>query len=818
MTGVLSDVTVLDLSWGIAGPLAGMLLADHGAEVTKIEPPGGDPFRYLTGARVWNRGKRSAVLDLPAERDVLFALVDNADVLLESFAPGTTERLGIDDEALRGRNPRLVHCSITAYGRGTRHADRPGYDALVAARTGMQWEQRGWRGGVIARMAGGAPNLPELEPPEGCWDGTDRPGPLFSYSAWPSLAAAFLATTGISAALRAREVTGRGQWVETSLLQGVLIATWGGWQRAERPDAPGYDTWIFDSRTTRGLFECADGRWVCQWVPSPAFALGASEGDELCATDDTRAPRQDPTRLSPQPEEIVVLHHYYPLMAEAYRKFPARDWVELAEQVGIAMQPVRSPEEALADPWFLDDGCVAVVDDPELGPTRQVGVTYRLSACPTAVRGPAPAVGEHDHEVRAEAAAGGRSGRRRGRGANAGRSLRAPLDGIRVLDLGLAVAGPFGTQLLSDLGADVVKVNALHDWYWHSTHIAMACNRGKRSLAVNLKDPRGMEALLELVRRADVVQHNMRYEAARRLGVDYESLRAVNPALVYCHTRGFERGHREHLPGNDQAGAALAGVMWEDGGMGAGGRPMWSLTSLGDLGNGFLSAIGMIQALYHRDRTGEGQFVDTSIVNACLLNSSYAWLTDDGRAADRPHLDARQLGITALYRLYETADGWLCLAALTDSHWEHLCKALERGDLLGDPRYATAAGRLAHSTELWSTLEAVFATRTAADWFERLDAAGVPCEISDDTFALRVFDDPELIERGWVTSYEQGLVGRLEQAGLLIDFSETPGRIAGPPLVVGDSSRAILREIGYDDARIDALVAGGIVLDASPIA
>ena len=153
---------------------------------------------------------------------------------------------------------------------------------------------------MIARMTGGEPNLPELEPPDGCWDGTDRPGPLFPYSTWPSLAAAFLATAGISAALHAREVTGRGQWVETSLLQGVLIATWGGWQRAEHPEAPGYDTWIFDSRTTRGLFECADGQWVCQWVPNPAFALGASEGDELRVTDDTRAPRDDPTRITPE--------------------------------------------------------------------------------------------------------------------------------------------------------------------------------------------------------------------------------------------------------------------------------------------------------------------------------------------------------------------------------------------------------------------------------------------------------------------------------------------------------------------------------------
>ena len=160
------------------------------------------------------------------------------------------------------------------------------------------------------------------------------------------------------------------------------------------------------------------------------------------------------------------------------------------------------------------------------------------------------------------------------------------------------------------------------------------------------------------------------------------------------------------------------------------------------------------------------------------------------------------------------ADGWLCLAAITDAHWDHLCKALDRDDLHRDQRFATAPSALAHDAELWRTLEVTFAARAAAEWFELLDAAGVPCEISDDTFALGVFDDPELIERGWVTGYEQGLVGHLDQAGLLVDFSETPGRIAGPPLVVGDSTRDILREAGLPDERIDELVADGVVLEA----
>jgi crotonobetainyl-CoA:carnitine CoA-transferase CaiB-like acyl-CoA transferase len=320
-----------------------------------------------------------------------------------------------------------------------------------------------------------------------------------------------------------------------------------------------------------------------------------------------------------------------------------------------------------------------------------------------------------------------------------------------------------------------------------------------------------MEILHRLVARADIVQHNMRYEAATRLGVDYDSLREIKPDLIYCHTRGFDRS-RKGAPGNDQTAAALAGQCYEDGGTARGGRPLWSNTSLGDLGNGFLSAIGMLLALYHRDRTGEGQFVDTSILYACLLNTSYAWLAADGTAATRPRLDGQALRITALYGLYPTAEGWLCIAAVHDDDWRALARTLGRPDLAEDARFVDRAARMARDDELAALLEAEFAGRTAREWFAALDAAGVPVEVCDETFALGVFDDPELVERRWVTSYEQGLVGRLHQVGLGIDFSETPGRIAGPPLVVGDATREVLVDLGYSAAEIDALASAGTVL------
>jgi crotonobetainyl-CoA:carnitine CoA-transferase CaiB-like acyl-CoA transferase len=546
-----------------------------------------------------------------------------------------------------------------------------------------------------------------------------------------------------------------------------------------------FDSWILCSRSPKGHFECKDGRWIHNWVPNPRFMLTASAGDALSATAELKA-KNDPDRFGTAPGELLVMLHYQPQLAEAAKRFTADEWTRAAADAGMTIQPVRSPEEALADPLFLADGCVAEVEDDALGRIRIVGVPYRLDTSPGRIRAGAPRAGAHTAEVKAEAARLREAPPAPPPPPAAAGRLGAPLEGVTVLDLGLAIAGPYGTQLLADLGATVIKINALHDVYWHSNHIAYTANRGKKSIALNLKDPRAMAVLRELVARADVVQHNMRYDAAERLGVDWESLRRLNPRLVYCHTRGFETGPRERLPGNDQTGGCLAGVQYEDGGMARGGRPLWSFTSLGDTGNGFLSAIAIVQALAHRDRTGEGQFCTTSIVNAQLLVSSTAVARPDGTGFERPRVDAMQTGFSPRHRLYECAEGWLCVAAESDTQ----AGALRR--VLGAARD--------------EELEARFRTKSAAAWFAALDAAGVPVEIEDPEFALRLHDDAESQKRRLTVSYRHPFVGRLDQVGLIFGLSDTPGRIQGPPLVVGQHTRELLRELGYSDAQVDAAV------------
>ena len=792
MAGVLDGIKVLDLSWGIAGPMTGMLLADHGADVTRIERPQGDPFADMLGYKVWHRGKKNAVLDFRTVGDLgLFKkLVADADVLIESMTPGKMKEFGLDYEQLAKINPKLIYCSITGYGDDD---NRPGYDALVAATSGLQYEQRGWAEGALNHMAGlEDPFAGAVEIDPNHVQGANREGPLHVASKWPSLGAFFSALTGISAALFARERTGRGQKVSTSLQQGAMACGSGAWQRAEDIDAQGFNTWIMGSASPKGHFKCADGKWLHNWVPNPRFILEASKSDTLDASPDLSV-QNDPDRFGIGPEELLVMAHYQPILADAVKKFNCDDWVKAAADGNMTMQPCRSIEESLTDPLLIADNCVTTVDDPELGPINQVGITYRLTNSQGAVQGPTRASGADTEAVKAYAAV---LPEPNVQSVPAKPTGKGPLDGIRVLDLGLAIAGPFGCQLLADMGAEVIKMNTLWDDYWHRCHIAYMANRGKKSFAVMLKNPKGMEALKKVIATCDVVQHNMRYPATERLGLDYDSLKEEFPHLIYCHSRGFEEGPRKNLPGNDQTGACLAGIQHEDGALYAGGdtHPLWSLTSLGDTGNGFLTAVGICNALMERERTGKGQFVDTSIVNACLLNTSYAVAKPDGSAVERERLNADQTGYGDYYRLYKCADGvWIQVAAITDDHKAGL---------------DTVAG---------TDKIASFKAAPSEIQMKALMSAGVPAAISDPEASRKLYENEDYKAKNWTAEYHHPYVGKLEQIGLTYNLSDTPGVIGSTPLIVGDCTKAILEEVGYSEDEILAMAHETAILCDPPL-
>jgi len=763
-SAVYAGLQVLDLTNGIAGPMVTMLLADNGATVTRLVRPGSDPDALSgTGARVWNRSKRTIELDIStaAGRAELDRLAADADIVVDSLSIDAAQRADLD--RLTSDNPRLIHLSITAYGDHPDHRHRPGIDALVMARTGMLYDQKGRRGTVMEYINGRPGPHPDFDAPDGMQRGTARPGPIMPRTTWPSVGAMYAASVAIAAALRARQVTGRGQRVRTSLLHGALLANGLNWQRVENPDAPLYWMWPLDSRAIEGLYECADGRWVHHWTVRPRWVLSAAEGDSLAEVSLDTAYRDDPDRLGMGGDDLLTGMILEPLLAEAFRKFPSAEWIAAAEKAGVGMALVRSPAEALADPSFLAAGCVVETDDAEFGPIRHVGRVLEFEG--GAAAGETGPLAEH-------------SG-----------TLDHPLQGLRVIDLGLGVAGPFTGRILADLGADVIKVHALHDTFWTGTHMGLGTNRGKRSISLNLKEKRGREALERLIATADVVTTNWRPGAAARLGLDWDTLHARYPRLVWCNTRGFEHGPRSDLPGTDQTAAALTGTEWEDGACAAGNPPLWSRSNMGDTGNALLAAVAITAALYQRDRTGVGQAVGTSIVNAGLLHTSYAWLDAKGSSAAYGSMDADQYGL-AHYRIYAcAANSYVVVAALDDAARAAL---------------AATAGAPADDGQALAT---AFAQRSASEWFAALDAAGVPVEVVDEQFCRTIFDDDHARQRGLIVETSAYGVGRFEDPGAPFEFSQTPTVIQRGPCVCGEHTTELLTEAGFDGPAIEAMIA-----------
>ena len=779
MPGALEDLRIVDLTTGLAGPLATMTLSDHGADVIKVEPPRGDPQRSYIGSVVTNRGKRSVVLNLDAgaDRDRLLELVDTADVLVESFVPGYLAERGLDYTTVATERPSLVYCSLTGYPRTTEAATRPAIDLLVQARSGMQYEQPGF-----------------------------REGPIFLHAPLPSIAASYFVVEGILAALYAREITGRGQWVETSLYQGVLSFTTQLWQDVEHRVEP----WVEIGREPRpNIYECADGLWV------HSMHMAGGRGKDRSVLWDILGvhPRDigvDPQvamdsramMTNPKMREAVD-----DLVREAIRRIPRQRLLDEFWANEIAIAPVRDAHESLEDEQVVNNGMSVEVDDPTIGAVRQVGTAFRLHGAPApAVHGPQPALGQHSDEVFGALA----DDARRARDARpAKRSIDHALEGIKILDIGNFLAGPFGPMLLGDLGATVYKLESPEgDQMRHVTQPFNGCQRGKLDVVVDLKTDEGREIAQRLIREVDVVHHNMRPGVAERLGIDYETAKRLNPTIIYCHTTMWGNdGPRATWPGFDQLAQASCGLELELGGVGNG--PNWYRFGMCDQGCAVQSVLAVLMALYWRERTGEGQRVDSSIINAGVYFNTDAWIGPDGWS-ERPRTDRHQTGLGPLYRLYETSDGWLALACLGQSHWAALAKVVH--GLEGDDRFADTAARRANADALADVLGGFLATRTTQDAFDLLDGAGVPVEQAREDAVRTWFTQPDFVDAGLVADYRHPTYGRFRQFGHLVNMSETPGRIVAPPPLLGEHSRQVLEELGYSAEEIDQLRARRVTL------
>lgn len=392
-----------------------------------------------------------------------------------------------------------------------------------------------------------------------------------------------------------------------------------------------------------------------------------------------------------------------------------------------------------------------------------------------------------------------------------------PLTGLVVLDLTQNVAGPFCTQILGDLGADVVKVErpgrgdearawAPPAWGPEGT-VYLALNRNKRSLALDLKAPEARPVLDRLIRRADVLVESFRAGGAAALGVGPETARAANPRLVYCSVTAFgTRGPLRDLPGYDPMMQAYAGIMSLTGYPGQ--PPTRAGTSIVDMGTGMWAALAVLAALRERDRTGQGGEVTTA-----LFDTAVAWIPYQlmGYLATG-HVPERMGSATAMivpYEAFPTADGSLMIAAPTDVLFRRLCDTLERPDLGADPRFADNPGRVRHRAALVPALQAATREHATATLLERLRAAGVTCAPIQSLD--QVAADPQTKASEMLTPTPHPAIPDLYTVALPVRWDGARPAPRRPPPRIGEHTTEILAELGFTDAEIEALRARGVV-------
>lgn len=398
-------------------------------------------------------------------------------------------------------------------------------------------------------------------------------------------------------------------------------------------------------------------------------------------------------------------------------------------------------------------------------------------------------------------------------------SPHRPLDGITILDLTVMTAGPVGTMLLGDFGADVIKVEepatgdlarGLGTLFVEGESVQfLSQNRNKRSVRLDLKAPAGREVFLRLAAKADVVVENFRPCTVDRLGIGYEAVKAVNPRIIYASVSAFgQSGPYAGWPANDPIVQAVAGLMDMTGE--ADGRPVRVGAPLPDFGAAAMLAFGISAALLHRERHGEGQRLDTSLLGATL----FATIPRDGEAVRSGHAPER-LGsghpTMVPYRNYQGSDGrYFFAAAFTPKFWQNLCAALERPDLPTDPRFADNRARTANREALDAILEEIFTSRPAQHWVERLSARDVPCALVQD-YHTALTQDPQVRHNGAVLHFEHPLAGPMTNIANPVNLHGSPAEVRRPPPVLGQHTEEVLREKGFSAEEVARLLHEGTV-------
>lgn len=752
MTGsaamALAGIRVVEVATGLAAPVATRLIAEAGADVVKVERLGGDPARLRgpAGFASWNRSKRSVVLDLdsPAGVDGLHQLIDRADVLVHDLPAAEARMLGLDPASVAARHPGVVVGSVPSYPVGHPLADRPVSDSLVQAAEGLMDEQQG-----------------------------HRDGPVFVRLPYSSWSAAYLLATGVVARLVQRERTGRVLPIATSLFQGALSTASLYWQRWERlPETLSRHTLPkIDPDATLSIFECSDHRYVQLagavggWIESAPVLEALALMDRVDLSD------------------VGVTRANHDQWDEVFRQHSSQWWSDILAENDVPCMIVRELGECFTTDQAIVNDYVVEVDDPEVGRALQAGPTVHTTPR-SQVANPAPLLGSTEVADVLDGWSSPQQVGTTGRVTDAADAL--PLAGLRGLDFGTVVAGPFGAQCLADLGADVIKVEPLSGDRGRQLTQFAGCHRGKRAISIDLKSPAARPVLDALLASSDIVLHNMRLGPAARLGLDGPGLRAVNPSIVFSHVSAYgPEGEMAPLPGYDPTAQAFTG--WEHAIAGEGMAPIWLRSSVFDVHAGLASAFGAVVSLLQRERTGTPGEAATSLL-AVGITAASELVVDPvtGTQSAIETLTADQTGLSDEHRIYQLADGWIAVAALSDT---------ERAAF----RVLVGSGSPAED----------LAGRGVADTLARLDELGVPAApVRLDQ--LDDFHENQLHQELGVSRHLQtDGFGRIDVVGGWWDFGRAPEDESIPTL--GQHTTQILEELGIVPETVEDLLANRVI-------
>lgn len=790
----LEGIRVVELGEGVSAAYASKLMGDLGADVVKIEPPGGDRARLRgpfprgvpdpeqSGLFLYlNTNKRGIRLDPASERAAFERLVARTDILVHNVPAAQMARHGLVYDELRRLNPRLVLCSITPFGLSGPYRDYRAHDLNLV------------HGGGWGYLCPGA------------LERTDAP-PLTPAGSQAEFQAGLAGALAALAACRGAQRTGSGEHIDLSAQ--AFVASF-------LEQALPYYTYV-EQVATRfgqrllypwGIYRCADGLIFLavieedQWARLVEF-MGHPEWAQLDLFANTVGRSQN--------WDVVKLH-----LEEWFADWKVDDLFHAGQARRICFAPVFTLSQVAAQDHLKSRGFFVEVTHPRAGRLVHPGAPYRLDRPWWSIRRPAPLLGEHSDEIRAEldtpvSARPVFSGPR---------TPRQPLDGVRVVDLTWVWAGPFAAMHLAHLGADVIKLESVtrldagrrlpvvprgEKWGPNRSGYFNQWNQGKRSCAVNFGKPEGVQIAKELIACSDVVIENFSTGVLDRLGLGYEVLRGLRADIILASISGY--GHTGPLKDYMAYGPAVAPLTGLSSLTGyAGDVPREVGISYGDPNAGINAAVAIAAALLARERTGEGQHIDLSLWEpmAALVAEGWMEFAMNGTQPERMGNRHPQMAPHGCFRCAGD-ECWLTVACGSDAEWRSVCAVMGRPELAADPRFADLAARKRNEDELERLIGAWTRERDRWDVTRDLQAAGVAAFPSLSSRDL--VEDPHLAQRGFFERLPHPEVGARTHAGIPWRLSEGRNGVRAPAPLLGADTDSVLGELlGYSPARIAKL-------------